>query len=146
MSGMRFEEADLHDELPASGYYASTISTARLRQSATGNRMVHVMFTVEGVPSGHDRVAEYFVLEGASGRGLALARRRLVELYRACGVEPHPGDEIAPAELVGARVEEKVEHEVWDGEPRLRVVGHRRLSASADDGVDGDNTDQRVPF
>ena len=127
----RFEETDLHDEPPDPGFYPSSITTARLRRSASGNRMVHVVFALDGVAPGHDRVAEYFVLEGASSRGLALARRRLVELYRVCGREPRPGDEIEPADLVGARVEVKVEHETWQGETRLRVVGHRRLVADA---------------
>ncbi len=135
-----FEEADVRDELPAPGFYASAITTARLRRSASGNRMVHVVFALDGVVPGHDRVAEYFVLEGASGRGLALARRRLVELYRACGLEPRPGDEIAPEDLVGVRVEVKLEHETWQGELRLRVVGHRRLAAGAD------RVDESVPF
>jgi len=135
----RFEEADLHDELPAPGYYPSTITTARLRRSAGGNRMVHVVFALDGAAPGRDRVAEYFVLEGASGRGLALARRRLVELYRASGLEPRPGDEIAPDDLVGTRVEVKLEHETWQGETRLRVVGHRRLAVV-------ERVDESVPF
>lgn len=132
---VQFEESDLHDELPDPGFYPSTITTARLRRSASGNRMIQVVFALDGVSPGHDRVAEYFVLEGASGRGLALARRRLVELYRVCGLDPRPGDEIAPDDLVGARVEVKVDHEAWKGEVRLRVVGHRRLADAVDDSV-----------
>jgi len=54
----RFEEADLHDELPAPGFYPSAIKTARLRRSASGNRMVHVVFALDGVVPGHDRVDE----------------------------------------------------------------------------------------
>jgi hypothetical protein len=140
MGIVRFEETDLHDELPGPGLYGATITTARLRRSASGNRMVHIVFALEGVVPGHDRVAEYFVLEGASGRGLALARRRLVELYRACGLEPRPGDEIAPEDLVGTRVEVKLEHETWQGEMRLRVVGHRRLAGGID------RVEESVPF
>jgi hypothetical protein len=135
-----FEEADIRDELPAPGYYAGTVTSARLRRSASGNRMVHVVFAIEGATPGHDQVAEYFVLEGASGRGLALARRRLVELYRASGLDPRPGDMIAPADLVGARLEVKLEHEEWQGAMRLRVVGHRRLEVAAEP------VDESVPF
>jgi hypothetical protein len=123
-----FEEADLCGELPAPGFYASTVTTARLRRSASGNRMVHVVHALDGVAAGHDRVAEYFVLEGASARGLQVARRRLVDLYRACGQEPRAGEEIAPEDLVSARLEVKVEHEIYRGETRLRVVGHRPLA------------------
>jgi len=132
-----FEEADLSDALPAPGYYASTVTGARLRRSSSGNRMVHVVYALEGVAPGHDRVAEYFMVEGASPRGLQVAHRRLVDLYRACGREPCAGQEIAPEDLVGARLEVKVEHETWRGETRLRVLAHRPAAAA---------TGTEVPF
>ena len=136
-----FEDGDFKDELPAPGYYRSTIGTARLRRSATsGNDMVQVIHELEGVaPGGHDRVADYFVLAGGSPRGRALSRRRLLELYHACGVEPRPGEPIDPADLLGARVEVKVEHDSWQGRPRLRVIAHRRVGAA-------DTTPGHVPF
>jgi GAF domain-containing protein len=135
MGNARFEASELGEAPPAAGIYAATISNARLRRSQGGNRMVHVVHAVDGVAPGQDRIAEYFVLEGASPRGLALARRRLVELYRACGMDPRPGDEIVPAELVGARLEVRVEHETFQGEVRLRVVAHRPIGAGSVDGV-----------
>lgn len=127
-----FEEADLSDGLPAAGFYASTVTTSRLRRSSSGNRMVHVVHTLDDVAPGHDRVAEYFVLEGASPRGLQVARRRLVELYRACRREPEAGEEITPEDLLGSRLAVKVEHESFRGEIRLRVVGHRPLTAETE--------------
>lgn len=126
---LHFESADVSDDLPPPGFYASTITTARLRRSQGGNRMVHVVHALEGVAPGRDRVAEYFVLEGASARGLAMARRRLVALYRAAGLDPRDGDPIAPAELVGARLEVQLDHDEWQGQKRLRIVGHRPLGA-----------------
>lgn len=129
MSTPHFESADVSDDLPAPGFYASTITTARLRRSQGGHRMVHVVHALDGVPPGCDRVAEYFVLEGASPRCLAMARRCLVALYRAAGLDPREGDAIAPAELCGARLEVKVDHDEWQGQKRLRVVGHRPLGA-----------------
>ena len=137
--GACFEETDLHDPLPDPGWYASTGTGARFRRSATGNRMVLVVHALDGVPTGHDRVAEYFVLEGASPRGLHVSRRRLVDLYRACGLAPRPGDDIAPEQLVGARLEVKVEHAEWQGEIRLRVVAHRPLTPAP-------TTATEVPF
>ena len=134
MPATEFSETDLCEEVPAPGTYASTITTARLRASQSGNAMVHVVHAIEGVPPGYDRVSEYFVLEGASARGLALSRRRLVELYRACGRAPSPGEEIAPSKLQGARLRIRVEHEEWRGELQLRVVAHLPLS------------DQTAPF
>lgn len=135
MGTAKFEAPELGESPPAPGIYATTITSARLRRSQSGNRMVHVVYAVEGLAPGHDRVAEYFVLEGASPRGLALSRRRLVELYRACGFDPREGDEIAPAELVGTRLEVKVDHETFQGEVRLRVVAHRPLGAGATESV-----------
>jgi hypothetical protein len=128
MSATQFLDSDLCDEVPTPGTYVSTITTARLRSSQSGNAMVHVVHALEGIRPGYDRVSEYFVLEGASARGLALSRRRLVELYRACGLTPRPGEEIAPGGLQGTRLRVKVEHEEWRGELHLRVVAHLPLT------------------
>jgi hypothetical protein len=94
MTTARFEVADLGDELPVPGVYDATVVAARLRHSARGHRMVTVTFALDGVAPGRERVADYFVLEGASARGVAVARWRLVGLYRACGREPQNGEEI----------------------------------------------------
>jgi len=131
MSTAYFEELDLRDELPVPNYYRSRITTARFRRSTNGNRMLQVVYALQGVPAGYDRVAEYFVLEAPSPRGRNMARRRLVELYRACGLRPQPGEPIDPVDLVDAEVEVKLEHEQWDGQLRLRVVAHRRLTTTA---------------
>lgn len=128
MDTAQFLDTDLADEVPPPGIYVSTITTARMRSSQNGNAMVHVVHALEGVPPAYDRVSEYFVLEGASPRGLALSRRRLVELYRACGLTPRPGEDIAPSGLQGARLRVKVEHEEWRSELHLRVVAHLPLS------------------
>jgi hypothetical protein len=65
------------------------------------------------------------VLEGPSPHAIAVCRRRLVELYRAAGRAPSAGDEIVPADLVGAHLEVRVEHDSYLGRPRLRVAAHR---------------------
>ena len=124
MQATQFVDSDLAEEVPTPGIYASTITTARIRSSQSGNAMVHVVHALEGVSPGYDRVSEYFVLEGASARGLALSRRRLVELFRACGLTPRAGEEISAAELQGARLRVKVDHEEWRNELHLRVVAH----------------------
>jgi len=125
----RFESGDLRDELPAAGFYVSVVSTARFRRSEAGNDMLHVVHAIEGATAGHDHVSEYFILSGGSPRGRALSRRRLVELYRACGLEPSDGDPIEPADLLGAQLEVRVEHDLWQGRPRLRVAAHRRCGS-----------------
>lgn len=135
-----FQFEDFFDELPVPGYYPSSITSARFRRSANQNRMLQVVYALEGVGSAHQLVADYFVLEGerASPSGIFLARRRLVELYRACGLDPKEGEEIAPAELLHARLRVRVEHEQWEGRPRLRVVAYRPPEPF--------DPDDRIPF
>jgi hypothetical protein len=133
MSKLRFEAQDLHTDLPAPGLYPAQIKDARFRRSVNGNRMLQVIYVLDEVSAAHGRLSEYFVLEGGSAFGLARTRRRLVDLYLAAGLDPKPGDEIAAGELVGATVELEVEHDRWQGQPRLKVVGHRyRRDAGAD--------------
>lgn len=125
MHPARFEAGDLRDELPTPGFYASEVINARFKKSEAGNAMLQVVHAIKGGTPGHDRVSEYFILAGGSPRGRALSRRRLVELYRACGLEPREGEPIEPADLLEARLEVRIEHELWQGRPRLRVAGHR---------------------
>jgi hypothetical protein len=124
MTTARFEIADLGAELPAPGVYDATVIAARLRCSARGHRMVTVTFALDGVAPGREHVADYFVLEGASARGVAVARWRLVALYRACGHAPQGGEEIRPAVLVGARVVVTLEHQHRAGRTWVRVAGY----------------------
>jgi hypothetical protein len=123
----RFEPSDITDELPAAGYYEGTIRAARWRKSERGTRMIQVVYALSGLTPAYGCVAEYFVLEGASERGAAMARRRLVSVYRACGLEPQAGDAISLTPLVGRGLLVRIEHDEYDGRPRLRVVGHRQL-------------------
>jgi hypothetical protein len=121
-----FEACDVADELPTAGYYEGTIRRAQWRESERGSRMVQVLYALTGVSAAYGCVAEYFVLEGASERGAAMARRRLVNVYRACGLEPQAGEELGLARLVGRRLLVRLEHDEYNGRPRLRVVGHRQ--------------------
>lgn len=138
-----FQFEDFFDELPVPGYYLSCISDARFRRSANGNRMLHVLHALQGVQSAHQLVADYFVLDGerASPLGILLARRRLLELYEACGIFPKQGEEIVPARLLEARLQVRVEHEQWQGRSRLRVVGYRPLEPLLDC-----SEEEQIPF
>ena len=119
-----FHPEDLCQILPAPGYYSATVTNARFRHSSRGNRMLHIVHSLQGVSAAYQCLADYFVLEGVSPQGLFLARRRLVELYRACGFLPEEGQEIRPSHLLEARLQVKVEHEFWNSRPRLRIVGY----------------------
>jgi hypothetical protein len=123
-SVMRFALSDF-DVLPAPGFYACTVAFAYFCDSAQGNRMLQVDFTFLEVGLEMEKVSDYFVLEGASARGLITARRRLVQLYRACGRNPREGDVIDPKDLLLAQLEVKIEHNTWENKQRLRVVSYR---------------------
>jgi len=131
---------ELVEELPAPGYYLGCIERARFRQSSNHNRMLQVVHTLEGVEPAYQRVSDYFVLAGehVSVSGILFARRRLVELYHACGIFPADGDEILPAQLLHARLQLRVEHEQWEGRQRLRVVGYRAMQTF--------DPEEKIPF
>ena len=126
MSGFRFDAHDLRLELPAPGWYTAHVQHARYRRSPTQNRMLEVVYAVADVEPPYARLTEYFVLEGCSAFGLSRTRRRLVELFRACGNDPKPGDEILPSVLIGRAVEVELGAEQWRGQPRVAVLSHRR--------------------
>jgi hypothetical protein len=138
MAAFRFSDADLQDHLPAPGAYHCTIVAACLRRSTRGHRMVEVRFALDGAAPDSEPVADYFVLEGATPRGLAVARSKLVALYRACGRLPRGGEEIRPADLLGARLEVQLASEQRADRACVRVVACRPLAAAP---VDDD-----VPF
>jgi len=124
-----FKLEDFYDRLPDPGFYPSSIEKAYFRRSAARNRMLCVVHTLEGVEPAYQQVCDYFVLEGerVSEVAITLARRRLVQLYRACRLFPSEGDAIAPAQLRGGRLKVRIEHEQWMGRPQLRVVAYRPL-------------------
>jgi hypothetical protein len=126
-SVLNFEEGDFDSLLPAEGYYEAVIERARFHRSQQGNTTLQVTCQIMGVSPGNDIVADYFVLSGSSERGRAVSRRRLLELYRACGFSPKKGDPIKPMDLVGSQLQVRLGHETYDGVTRLRVLGYRAL-------------------
>lgn len=124
-----FQPQDFYDELPVPRYYAGTISSAHFRQSSNGNYMLQVVHALANVRPLFRLVVDCFVLEGkrVSPVGILLARRRLVELYHACGIFPCEGEEIDPDELLFAELQVRVLHDEWEGRDRLRVAGYRPL-------------------
>jgi len=126
MSGFRFDADDLRLDLPVPGWYPAHVQHARLRRSPSSHRMLEVVYAVAEVDPAYARLGEYFVLEGGSAFGLSRTRRRLVELYRACGIDPKPDDEISPPALIGKAVEVELGLDQWRGQPRVAVLSHRR--------------------
>jgi hypothetical protein len=136
-----FQFEDFYDQLPDPGFYPSSIKSARFKRSANKNSMLQVVHTLEGVESAYQLLADYFVLEGerVSPSGIFLARRRLVQLYRACRIFPRQGEQIAPKQLLNARLQVRIEHEEWQGRPQLRVVAYRPLQQFLD-------SEQQIPL
>jgi hypothetical protein len=97
--------------------------------------MLQIAYDLAEVEARYTRVCEYFVLEGGSDFGLAMSWRRLVALYRVAGRVPTAGDEIGAKDLVGCNVEVEVEHDRWQGEPRLKVVRQRPATTTGEEGV-----------
>jgi hypothetical protein len=120
-----FSLQDLAPVLPSPGIYCATISHAAFRTSSRGHRMLHVLLRLEGVNPTFQRIADYFVLQGASSNGIAVARHRLLTLYHACGFHPEEGEEILPCQLIDSRVHVKVDHVEWENQSRLRVLSYR---------------------
>jgi len=123
-SALYFADEDFDGALPPEGCYAAVIGRARFHRSRQGNTTLQVTRGIEQID---EDIADYFVLWGASERGRAVSRRRLIELLRACGFHPQPGDTIRPEDLPGCRVEVELGHETYEGRPRLRVLGYRAL-------------------
>ena len=136
-----FQFEDFYDQLPDPGFYPAGIKSARFKRSAAKNRMLQVSYTLEGVESAYQQVADYFVLEGerVSHTAILLARRRMVQLYRACRIFPRQGEQIAPKQLLNARLQVRIEHEEWQGRPQLRVVAYRPLQQFLD-------SEQQIPL
>ena len=131
----RFRPSELYEELPGPGYYLGTIVSARSCRSSRGNPMLQVSSRLDEVAESYSKVADYFVLEGVSGQGAATARRRLVELCRAAGLDPWAG-ELVVDELVDVQLEVKVAHDQYGQQPRLKVVGYRELRFGGADSPD----------
>ena len=120
-----FQPEDLSAVLPAPGCYRATITAARFRTSSRGNRMLHFALRLHGVSPAYQHLPDYFVLEGGSPEGRSVARRRLVQLYYACGLHPEDGDEILPSQLIDASLEVKLDHVEWANQIRLRVLAYQ---------------------
>jgi hypothetical protein len=135
MRQIKFDPADLVDARPPPGWHAARVTQARYSASSNGNRMIQVLYGLLEPSLEHARLAEYFVLAGVSPHGVAMARRRLVALYRAAGRAPKAGEAIAPSELLGAELEIELQPETWQGQERLRVAGHRPRRVAAAPGA-----------
>jgi hypothetical protein len=122
---LRFDAHDLRLDVPTPGWYPARIQDTRFRRSPSGNRMLEVVYSVAELNPAYARLAEYFVLEGCSAFGLSRTRRRLVELFRACGLDPKPGEEISPLALRGKSIDLELGQDQWKGQPRLVVLTHR---------------------
>lgn len=122
---VRFDDSDIDAVIPEEGDYRAFVHSVRQRTSQQGNSTIQVVYEVLDVDPAWDRVSEYFVIAGSNRRALAISRRRLHSLCRACGLDPGEGDEVNLAHLVGIEIEVRIGHEIYDRRQRLRVLAHR---------------------
>ena len=129
MSQFHFDLRDHRLHLPAAGWYPARIQCTRFRRSPKGNRMLQVVYAVAEVEPAFTRIAEYFVLEGTTHWGLIWTRRRLVDLFRAVGLDPQPDAEVSvsvsASQLRGKLLEVELGQDQYEDQPRLKVLGHR---------------------
>ena len=122
---VRFDR-EIEALIPNEGDYAAFVHSVKQRTSERGNATIQVVYEVLDVDPAWDRVSEYFVVSSPNSRALAISRRRLLSLCRACGLSPREGDEVNLAQLVGVGLEIRLGHESFEQAKRLRVLGHRR--------------------
>jgi hypothetical protein len=124
-STLSFSLSEFPPLIPSPGFYEATLSHAAFRTSHLGNRMLAVLLRLHDLPPAFQCVADYFVLEGASSHGIAVARRRLLQLYLSCGFHPEEDQEIFPSQLIDAHLQVKVDQVDWENQTRLRVLSYR---------------------
>jgi hypothetical protein len=124
---IRFQISDFTEALPEEGYHPCVIHSARPRTSERGNATIQIIYELDDVDATCDRVAEYIMVGGASPQAQRIGRRRLLALCRTVGLDPHEGDELNLADLVGRELQVRIGHDTYDGKPRVRVLGYRPL-------------------
>lgn len=123
---MRFTQEELFQGPIPSGTYPAEIRRAREAKSRGGHPMIVVWLQLGGQQGAGREVADYFVTAGVSPHALAVARRRLLSLFRACGLDPSPDEEADLLQLADHHVEVDVEVNTAGGGPQNRVLRYRQ--------------------
>jgi hypothetical protein len=129
-----FQPEDLVDRVPPAGWYSATVAGV-WKRPVEGSSAVAVKVKFVLIDDGDFQDVELwdqFVVEGVSGEGEAVARRRLARLFRAAGIEPAPKTKIVLTSIEGLTVMVKVIPDSFQGQPRARISAYRPLSSSPD--------------
>ena len=124
---VRFQNGDFIDPIPDEGFHEAIIHSVRCRTSENRNPLVQVTYQLPDVAPDRDRLVDHFIIAGNNVRAIAVGRRRLLALCRACGVEPKEGEDLSLQELLGARLEVRIGHDTYQGSARARVLAYRPL-------------------
>ena len=125
---IRFENRDFVEPLPEEGFHPAVVYDVRCRISENHNPVVQVTYQLGDAPPDRDRLADHFIITGGNLRAIAVGRRRLLTLLRACGIEPQEGEELSLQALVGSPLEIRVVHDTYQGTQRARVRSYRSAS------------------
>jgi hypothetical protein len=119
---VRFAQEDLSARPVPAGRYAARILAVRETRSRRGNPMVTVTLALQDCKR---ELVDYFVTGGVSPSALAVSRRRLATLCRACGIEPKPDEDLDLRLLRDRFVEAEVIVEAGETGPWNRVARYR---------------------
>jgi hypothetical protein len=122
---VRFTQEELFQGPIPNGTYPAQIRSAHEAQSRGGHPMIVVWLKLDGQKGAGRNITDYFVTDGVSAHALAVARRRLLSLFRACGLDPAPDVEADLHQLEERRVEVDVEVNAGEG-PENRVLRYRQ--------------------
>ena len=122
---IRFETSDFIEDLPEEGFHIAAVLYARPRTSERGNPTLQVVYQLDDVEPTCDRVTEFFVVAGANPQAVRIARRRLLAMCRACGLDLRESDTLDLTQLVGRPLQLRIGHETYEGKTRIRVLGYR---------------------
>jgi hypothetical protein len=125
---IRFETSDFVDPLPEEGFHPAIVYAVRCRVSENKNPVVQVTYQLPEAPLDRDRLVDHFIVAGGNARAIAVGRRRLLTLIRACGIDPKEGESLSLQGLVGSRLTIRIAHEDYQGSPRARVRAYRSQS------------------
>jgi hypothetical protein len=125
---IRFDNRDFVDPLPDEGFHPAVVCDVRCRVSENHNPVVQVTYQLGDTPPDRDRLVDHFIVSGGNLRAIAVGRRRLLSLCRACGIEPQEGEELSLQALLGAALEVRVVHDTYQDSRRARVRAYRSAS------------------
>lgn len=123
---MRFTAEDLNCQVPP-GTYVARIVDAIEKKSRKSNPMVEVQIEIQHGDCTGEVLKDHFVTGGESRRAVQIGKRRLVRLFRICGVDVKPGRDANLSDLIGSHLAVEVIEDSYRNMPVPRVRFYRQI-------------------